>query len=437
MKEWDWLQEQVIPPLLDPGATAHPRVWSIGSTADAVAVTVAFAHAAPPQSPGVQAFVSGVGEQAATVSFARAELGAVPAAERSRWFRREDQGWVPDRMIANQVWMGEPPGAVDLVTIRDPADYSDGSTTAAVAGQLRTGGYLLFVDPPNVRPRHLEPIDRAGRLFRQPAGSAPSDLGIQRDLRAQPDLRKGGTDGFDSLAQRQFQQQLVHTHLRLARALAHRFLHRGEAPDELEQVALLALVKAARRFDPGRNNTFATYATVSILGELKRHFRDKTWMLRVPRSTQELYLAIKEAREELGHQLGRVPTVADIANHLGVAEEAVLEAMEAGSSYWTTSLDVPGSDGERGIDIPVVDASLDRALDRERLRAVLPRLDEKERLVLRRLYFDGYTQQRVADEVGASQMQVSRLLARTLAKLRRWCSDDDTARRDQWLEQPA
>ena len=126
----------------------------------------------------------------------------------------------------------------------------------------------------------------------------------------------------------------------MARALAHRFLHRGEPADELEQVALLALVKASRRFDPTRNNTFATYATVSILGELKRHFRDKTWMLRVPRSTQELYLAIKEAREELGHELGRTPTAGQIAARLEVGEDAVLEALEAGGTYWTTSLDV-------------------------------------------------------------------------------------------------
>jgi RNA polymerase sigma-B factor len=184
-------------------------------------------------------------------------------------------------------------------------------------------------------------------------------------------------------------------------------------------------VKASRRFDPQRNNTFATYATVSVLGELKRHFRDKTWMLRVPRSTQELYLAIKESREELGHQLRSVPTVAQIAGHLGVTEEAVLEAMEAGATYWTTSLDGHTADGERSVDIPVADGGLDRVLDRSRLHSVLPRLDRRERLVLQRLYFDGYTQQRVADELGASQMQVSRLLARTIAKLRAFCGEGE------------
>jgi RNA polymerase sigma-B factor len=147
-------------------------------------------------------------------------------------------------------------------------------------------------------------------------------------------------------------------------------------------------------------------------------------MLRVPRSTQELYLSIKDAREELGHRLGTPPTVSQIATHLGVSDESILEAMEAGSSYWTTSLDVRGPEGERTVDIPVTDSGLDRALDRQRLGTLLPRLDYREQLVLKRLYFDGYTQQRVADELGASQMQISRLLARTLAKLRQWYGDD-------------
>jgi RNA polymerase sigma-B factor len=427
LREWDWLQEQVIPPLLN-GTARHPKVWSIGSTADAVAVTVAFAHATRTESPEMQAFVSDFGSEAPTVSFARGEMGAVPIRERSRWFRQEDRRWIPDRSIADQVMMGQPSGAVDLVTIRppdDPEEWGDSLASMELAGHLRPGGRVLFVEPPPACPAGLQPVNGEGRLFRNRArrttmaGDGPDDVRL------------------DSLTQRQLQQDLVRQHLRLARALAHRFLHRGEPADELEQVALLALVKASRRFDPTRNNTFATYATVSILGELKRHFRDKTWMLRVPRSTQELYLAIKEAREELGHELGRTPTVDQIATRLEVTGEAILEAMEAGSTYWTTSLDLRGPDGERGIDIPVADVALDRALDRERLRAVLPRLDHREQLVLQRLYFDGYTQQRVADELGASQMQVSRLLARTIAKLRRWCNDDAKELADDWMAQTA
>lgn len=412
LKEWDWLQERVIPPLLAGKAGRQASVWSMGSAADAVAVTVAFAHASHNDSLGVRAFVSGAGSRP-TVSFARNELGAVPVSSRSKWFRQENHRWIPERTIADRVMMGEPPGEVDLVTVRGVDELQHGPAARVVAGHLRRGGRLLFVEPPDVPPLDLQPIDGDGRLWG--SGDRQQEAGFGRFA----------GDHRESLARRHMQDELVTEHLRLARALAHRFLHRGEPADELEQVAYLALVKASRRFDPERNNTFGTYATVSIVGELKRHFRDKTWMLRVPRSTQERYLAIKEAREELGHQLRRVPTVAEISEHLHVGEEAILEAIEAGGTYRTTSLDIRGSDGERFFDIPVPDTGLDRALDRHRLQAVLPRLDHREQIVLRRLYFDGYTQQRVADELGASQMQVSRLLARTVAKLRQWCCDEE------------
>jgi RNA polymerase sigma-B factor len=416
LREWDWLQEQVIPSLVN-RAAEHPKVWSIGSAADAVAVTVAFAHAAPTEAPGMRAFVSGLGSRDPMVSFGRGEVSSIPDADRSRWFREEDRRWVPDRPIAEQVMIGEPSSVVDLVTIRSPDESVGGLAPSVLAQHVRPGGQVLFLEPPEVPPPDLKLVGGEGRLYRT-RGRPPA--GARVNVAAGPEEGR-----LESLAQCQLQQELVTQHVRLARALARRFLHRGEPADELEQVALVALVKASRRFDPNRANTFATYASVSILGELKRHFRDKTWMLRVPRSTQELYLAIKDAREELGHEMGRAPTPGQIGDRLGVGEEAVLEAMEAGGSYWTTSLDLRGADGERGVDIPVADTSLDRALDRERLRGVLPRLDHREQLVLRRLFFDGYTQQRVADELGASQMQVSRLLARTIAKLRRWCSDDD------------
>jgi RNA polymerase sigma-B factor len=417
LRDWNWLQEQVIPPLLKSRGPRPARTWSIGSTADAVAVTVAFVHAAgarPDQRQGMggfRAFVSDPPPDSGTVSFGRSDVGVVPMARRSAWFRYEDHRWVPEPVIADHVIMGQPPGSVDLVTVRHAANPE---SLPSALDRLKRGGHLLFVEPPADLPAYLRPVDAGGRLF-------------QKDARARvrPDEPPPDPDQPDSLTQRQMQQDLVTQHTRLARALAHRFLHRGEPSDELEQVAFLALVKASHRFDPRHNTTFATYATVSILGELKRHFRDKTWMLRVPRSTQELYLSIKEAREELGHQLGTPPTVAQIASHLEVNDEAILEAMEAGGSYWTASLDVRGPDGERSIDIPVTDAGLDRVLDRQRLRVLLPRLDGREQLILKRLYFDGYTQQRVANDLGASQMQVSRLLARTIAKLRRWYGDTD------------
>jgi RNA polymerase sigma-B factor len=274
------------------------------------------------------------------------------------------------------------------------------------------------VPSPEAGPADRGPVGADGRLLAKGRGWAVTET------------PSANYDPGRSLLRRDAQQRLVTDHLRLAGALARRFLHRGEPIDELEQVAFLALVKASRRFDPKHNAAFATYATVSILGELKRHFRDKTWMLRVPRSTQDRYLAVKEAREDLGHQLRTTPTVAQIATQLGVTDEVILEAMEAGGSYWTASLDGRAPDGERTIDLPVTDPALDRALDRQRVQALLPRLDHREQLVLRRLFFDGFTQQQVADEIGASQMQVSRLQARTIAKLRRWAGEDPTRIRE-------
>jgi RNA polymerase sigma-B factor len=307
------------------------------------------------------------------------------------------------------VIVGEPDGPVDLLTVRN-MDQSDGVTWSAEA-RLRRGGYLLVVDPPTQVPSDLRPLDDDGRLF-QKTTAARRETGATNNI-----------GQAESLARRQWQKELVNQHINLARSLAHRFRHRGEPVDDLEQVAFLALVKAARRFDPDQQAAFSTYATVSILGELKRHFRDKTWMLRVPRSTQELYLSIKDGREELGHSLGRTPTLEELAAHLGVEVGDVLEAMQAGATYWPSSLDAFGPDGELSIDIPVVDGSLETAVERQQLRSLLPQLDERERLLLKRIYFDGETQQQVASEIGASQMQVSRLLARTLGKLRDWCAD--------------
>lgn len=140
-------------------------------------------------------------------------------------------------------------------------------------------------------------------------------------------------------------------------------------------------------------------------------------MLRVPRPVQETYLAVKQARDDLTQDLGTAPSVRQIADHLEVAEEDVLEAMEAGDNYWPMSLDVRVSDEEPAREIPVTDTSFERSLARIELERLIPTLDDREMLIVKRLYFDGWTQRRVAEEIGVSQMQVSRLLARALAKL--------------------
>jgi RNA polymerase sigma-B factor len=419
MREWNLLQEEVIPPLVEVERSRQPSVWSVGSAADAVAVAVAFNHAQGHGDPdSIRVFTSESSHEIDGMSFGLADIKCVPASSRSACFSRRDRRWVPDAAIAERVVMTEPAGLVDLVTVRAQA-VQDRALPAAALDRLRSGGQLLLVDPSvDFRPpAGLQPIGRDGRVFRKCSTGGmdgPDGAVDHRALESEISDRPTRT-----LARCQLEADLVESHLRLARSLARRFVHHGEPPDDLEQVALLALVKAARRFDATRESAFATYATASILGEIKRHFRDKTWMLRVPRSLQELYLSIKDAREELSHQLGATPTIPQIADRLGVSEEALLEAMDAGDSYWPTSLDIATEDGPV-IDIAVVDDAFDRSLDREQLRDFLPRLDEREQLILQRLYLDGWTQRQVAEEIGISQMQVSRILSRTKGQLRAW-----------------
>ncbi len=425
LRDWQLLQEQVVPPLLKVGRTRTPRVWTAGSAADAVAVTVAYRAGElrgidgkggdVPVTP-LQVFASDLPAESLPLDFALSDIRCVPAEDRLASFLCQDLRWVPDPAIAEQVVLADPSEPVDLVTIRTN-DGSDAISPEQAADQLRAGGHLVVVEPSGgrVAVSGLQPVTTDGRVFRKKARH-------RRGVR--PAARE---DRSDTLARRQFQTQLVNTHLRLAGSLARRFAHHGEPTDDLEQVALMALLKASRRYDANRDATFATYATASILGELKRHFRDKTWMMRVPRSVQELYLSVKDAREELGHRLGASPTIPEIAAHLGVPEESVLDAMEAGDSYWPASLDMRMADDEAKTDIPVIDRAFDHSLDVQQLQGLLPRLDRREQLILKRLYFDGRTQRQVAAEIGVSQMQVSRLLVRTITKLRSWAREAERA----------
>lgn len=214
-------------------------------------------------------------------------------------------------------------------------------------------------------------------------------------------------------------EHLFADHMGLARSLARRFSNRGESQDDLEQVALLALIKAARRFDEGRQVSFATFATVSVVGELKRHFRDRGWWVRVPRRIQDAHLRLREANERLGQELGRGPTAQELAVHLELSEEAVLEAMEAGNHYRPASLDKPVIDGGTLMDgLASGDAGYDAVDSHQELAELLPRLPPQEKLVLRRYYFDDRTQAEIGREIGVSQMQVSRLISRSLHRLR-------------------
>ncbi len=216
--------------------------------------------------------------------------------------------------------------------------------------------------------------------------------------------------------------QLVRAHLGLAEFLARRFANRGEPLDDLIQVASLALVKAVSRFDPDRGIEFSTYATHTIVGELKRHFRDRGWAIRAPRRMQELYLRLGETVATLGQQLGRSPTIAELATELEVSEEDILEALEAGQAYRFVSLDAPApseaADEPLGARLGAEDAELAGAERRVDLAPLLATLPPRERMIVHLRFFDGLTQSEIAHRLGISQMHVSRLLARSVAQLR-------------------
>ena len=213
--------------------------------------------------------------------------------------------------------------------------------------------------------------------------------------------------------------QLVEEHLGLAHQLARRFTNRGESYDDLVQVASMALVMSVDRFDPDRGVEFSTFATRTIIGELKRHFRDKGWAIRAPRRIQELYLAIRPAIETLTQDLGRPPSVVEIAENVGASEESVLEALEAGQRYRTASIDAPDrEDSSMVLRLGQVDSGFAGSDDRMLLAASMADLPEREQKILRLRFVDGLTQSEIAAQIGVSQMQVSRLLAASLAQLR-------------------
>lgn len=213
--------------------------------------------------------------------------------------------------------------------------------------------------------------------------------------------------------------QLVEAHLGLAHQLARRFANRGEAHSDLSQVASIALIKAVDRFDPDRGVEFSTFATRTIIGELKRHFRDKGWAIRAPRRVQELYLELGHAVEALSHRLGRSPTIAELALETRSSQEQVLEAMEAGQSYRTASIDAPDrQEGTIATRLGDIDSGFSSAEDRHVLAQALEKLPERERRILQLRFVEGLTQSQIAAEIGVSQMHVSRLLATSLSKLR-------------------
>jgi RNA polymerase sigma-B factor len=222
-------------------------------------------------------------------------------------------------------------------------------------------------------------------------------------------------------------ESLVRLHLPLVEHLARRFSGRGEPYDDLVQVGTIGLIKAIDRFETDRGVEFSTYATPTIVGEIKRHFRDRGWAIRVPRRLQELRLLITSATAELSQELGRSPTVPELAERIGVSDEEVLEGLESANAYSTLSLDAPEGSPDRATSVIEnlgdVDEALGTVEDRETIKPLLELLDERERRILILRFFKGMTQSQIATEVGISQMHVSRLLSRSLETLREHLED--------------
>ncbi|HVX23433.1 MAG TPA: SigB/SigF/SigG family RNA polymerase sigma factor [Acidimicrobiales bacterium] len=310
-----------------------------------------------------------------------------------------------------------------------PARSAEGAALAAsVESSMRRSALLRDVVESSMR-RSAATQEEARRLR---AAAADTRLRSRRDRRrggalarqaiaAAGERREGTRAWFAELARTrdpELRDLLVAAHLGLAHHLAKRFTNRGEPYDDLVQVASLGLVYSVDRFDPGRGVEFSTFATRTILGELKRHFRDKGWLVRAPRRLQELHLELREVTDSLSQQLGRSPTVAELAEATGSTDEAVLEALEAWQGYRARSIDAPGDHDTLADRIGGEDRTFVAVDNRSVLGPAIGRLAPRDQVILRLRFGDGLSQSEIARRVGVSQMQVSRLLAASLTRLR-------------------
>jgi RNA polymerase sigma-B factor len=230
-------------------------------------------------------------------------------------------------------------------------------------------------------------------------------------------------DDVDAARRIECRDALVHLHLPLVEHCARRFRNRGEPFDDLLQVGTIGLLKSIDRFDLDRGVEFSTYATPTIIGEIKRYFRDKGWAIRVPRRLQEMRMMIGTVTSELSQSLGRSPTPREIAERIGVTVDDVMEGIESSNAYATLSLDAGGDGSDEGgpsmLDaIGQDDAALEHVEIRESIKPLLEQLPAREKQILMLRFFRGMTQSQIAAEIGVSQMHVSRLLNRTLEQLR-------------------
>jgi RNA polymerase sigma-B factor len=250
----------------------------------------------------------------------------------------------------------------------------------------------------------------------------------ERRLREDRELFERYIDEHDAVDR----ELLVERFMPLARSLASRYLRQGESFDDIFQVACLGLVKAIDGFDVRRGRAFSSYAVPTIVGEIKRYYRDRTWTVHVPRDLQELTLAVDRAAEALERELSRKPTVDELAQRLDVSDEDVLEALQARHARRAGSLDTPRREDDEagatvGDAIGVAEDGFERAEDRAMLRSLMKGLSPRDRLVLRLRFERDLTQQQIGEHVGISQMQVSRILRRCVARLQQCARGPDSA----------
>lgn len=252
------------------------------------------------------------------------------------------------------------------------------------------------------------------RLLRTPRGKASWDRETTKKLFI----------AYKEHGDERARDQLVMNHLNLARFLASKFKNRGESLDDLVQVATLGLIKAIDRFDISRGLEFTTFATPTILGEIKRHFRDRGWSVRVPRRLQELSAKVNTTTDKLTEKLQRSPSVEEIARELGVSVDEVLEAMESAHAYSAVSLDMPQDSDDDSAQAPSVldkyisvDEDLEGTDDRIVLEEAIAEFSEREQTIIKMRFLEGYTQVEIAKKLDISQVQVSRILRKTLMKI--------------------
>ncbi|BBC33067.1 putative RNA polymerase sigma-F factor [Streptomyces graminofaciens] len=325
--------------------------------------------------------------------------------------------------VAGAARRAEPAGGEEREALSGVRHDPEGAVTSTTSSRGRTGA-----SPARAQSGAGGSVTAGGTMSEHERDDAPGAQRVQV-TQHNPQDRSGARAMFVELRKLQegsteyaeLRNKLVRMHLPLVEHLARRFRNRGEPLDDLTQVATIGLIKSVDRFDPERGVEFSTYATPTVVGEIKRHFRDKGWAVRVPRRLQELRLALTTATAELSQQHGRSPTVHELAQKLAISEEEVLEGLESANAYSTLSLDVPDTDDESPAVADTLGAE-DEALEgveyRESLKPLLEDLPPREKRILLLRFFGNMTQSQIAQEVGISQMHVSRLLARTLAQLR-------------------